>query len=169
MDLELPWGQIFCRPGGGAVLVRDGDTSRSSDIYEDAGRRVWDGIEPVCLDRPGNWRDSFQGHRHVWRCVGSAGGRLDLWLSTFVLQLLKDKDHLGSEYGHTSFGVMLLQYLTVVRLLVDIPILAGDNKSMGEALALSSFQAVAALGIIPLFGKLLLKPLFGFVSASGSN
>ena len=32
-----------------------------------------------------------------------------------------------------------------------------------------SVQAVAALGIIALFGKCLLKPLFGFVSASRSQ
>ena len=40
---------------------------------------------------------------------------------------------------------------------------------MGEALVFSSVQAVVALGIIALFGKFLLKPLFGFVSASDSQ
>ena len=40
---------------------------------------------------------------------------------------------------------------------------------MGEALEFSSVQAVAALCIIALFGKLLLKPLFGFVSESISQ
>ena len=34
---------------------------------------------------------------------------------------------------------------------------------------MSYVQAVLALGIIALFGKFLLKPLFGFVSASGSQ
>ena len=40
---------------------------------------------------------------------------------------------------------------------------------MGGALAPLSIQADAALGIITLFGKFLLKPLFGFVSAPGSQ
>ena len=97
------------------------------------------------------------------------GVRLALSLSAFVLQLLKDKDHLGLEYGRTSFGVMLLQDLSVVPLLVAIPILAGGNKSLGEALVSSYVQAVVLLGIINLFGKFLLKPLFGFMSASGSQ
>jgi len=97
------------------------------------------------------------------------GGGLALSSSAFVLQLLKDKDQLESEYGRTSFGVLLLQDLAVVPLLVAIPILAGGDKSVGEALASSFVQAVAALSTIALFGKFLLKPLFGFVSASGSQ
>ena len=97
------------------------------------------------------------------------GGVLSLSLSAFVLQMLKDKDRLGSEYGRTGFGVLMLQYLEFVPLLVSIPILAGGYKIVGEALVFPSFQAVAALGIIALFGKFLLKPLFGFVSASSSQ
>ena len=65
-------------------------------------------------------------------------------MSAFVLQLLNDKDQLGSESGQTSFEVLLLQYLAVVLLLVATPILGGEEKSLGEALALSSIQAVAA-------------------------
>ena len=97
------------------------------------------------------------------------GGELVLSSFAFLLQLLKDKDQLGSESGRTRFGVLLLQDMAVVPLIVAIPILAGGNKSVGEAFASSSFQEVAALGIIALFGKFLLKPLFGFVSASGSH
>ena len=86
----------------------------------------------------------------------------------FVFYLLKDKDQLRSDSGRTSFRVLLIQDLAVVPLLVAIPIIAGGDKSVGEALASSSFQAVVALGIIALFSKFLLKPLFGFVSASSS-
>ena len=108
----------------------------------------------------------------VARMSGAAsvvlGGGLDLLLSEFVIQLLKDKDKMGSEYVRTRFGVMLLQDMAVVTLLASIPIIVGDYKSVGEALASSSFQAVVVLGIIALFSKFLLKPLFGFVSASSS-
>ena len=81
------------------------------------------------------------------------GGGLDLFLSEFVIQLLKDKDKMGSEYVRTRFGVMLIQDMAVVTLLASIPIIVGDYKSVGEALASSSVQAVAALGIIALLGK----------------
>ena len=75
---------------------------------------------------------------------------------------------MGLEYGRTRFRVLLLQDLAVVLLLISIPILAGGDKGVGEALVLSSVQAFEELGIIALFGKLLFKPLFGFFSASGS-
>ena len=54
-----------------------------------------------------------------------------LYLSAFVLQMLKDKDRLGSEYGWTSFRVLLLQDIAVIPLLVAIPIFAGGEKSVG--------------------------------------
>ena len=87
----------------------------------------------------------------------------------FVLQLLKDRDQLGSEYGRASFGVLLLQDLAVAPLLVSIPILVRGDKSVGEALESSSIQAVVAFVIIALFSKFLLKLMFGFVSESGSQ
>ena len=81
-----------------------------------------------------------------------------------MLQLIKDKDQLGLQYSRTSFGFLLLQNLVIVMLLVTIPVLTGGDKSVGGALASSSVQVVATLGIIALLGKLLLKLLFGFVS-----
>ena len=58
------------------------------------------------------------------------GNGLALSSSAFVLQLLKDKDQLGWEYGRTSFGFLLLQDLAFVPLLVTIQILTGSNKSV---------------------------------------
>ena len=89
--------------------------------------------------------------------------------SEFVLKLIKDKYQLGSEYSRTCFRVMLLKDLAVVPPPVATPILAGGDKIVGEVIASLSVQAVAALDIIALFGKFLLKPLFGFVSAPGSQ
>ena len=86
----------------------------------------------------------------------------------FVLRLLKDQYQLGPEYGLTSFGVLLLQGILVVPLLFAIPIITGGKNIVGGALALSSVQTGVALGVIALFCKFILKPLFGFVSASSS-
>ena len=97
------------------------------------------------------------------------GGALALSLSAFVLHLLKYKDQPGSESVRTSFMVLLLHDLSFVPLLSSIPILAVGDKGMGEALALSYVRAIAELVIIALFGKFFLKPLFGFVSVSGSQ
>lgn len=97
------------------------------------------------------------------------GWSLALSSSAFVLQLLKDKNEMSSQYGKSSFGTLLLQDLMVVPLLVIIPILAGNGKSTMDAVANALVQITMALSAIGVFGKFLLNPLFDFVAASGSK
>jgi CPA2 family monovalent cation:H+ antiporter-2 len=88
------------------------------------------------------------------------GGGLALSSSAFVLQLLKDKDQLGTQYGKSSFGVLLLQDLAVVPLLVITPILAGGGEGVASALGSAAVKASIALGTIALAGRFLLNPFF---------
>jgi monovalent cation:H+ antiporter-2, CPA2 family len=85
------------------------------------------------------------------------GGGLALSSSAFVLQLLKDKDQLSTEYGKSCFGVLLLQDLMVVPLLVLTPILAGgDGAGIGGALTKACVSIALALSVIGAFGKFAL-------------
>lgn len=98
------------------------------------------------------------------------GWSLALSSSAFVLQLLKDKNETGSQYGRSSFGTLLLQDLMVVPLLVITPILAGtDGTTVPQAIAKSTVQITMALAAIALFGKTLLTPLFNTVAKSTDN
>ena len=97
------------------------------------------------------------------------GWSLALSSSAFVLQLLKDKDEMASQYGKSSFGTLLLQDLMVVPLLVITPILAGNGKSPQEAVAKALVQITMALSAIGFFGKFLLTPLFDLVGGSQSQ
>lgn len=97
------------------------------------------------------------------------GAGLALSSSAFVLQLLKDKDQMNTQFGKSSFGVLLLQDLAVVPLLVIIPILASGGGGLGQALASAGVQASLALGIIGLIGKFLLKPFFDTVAKAESQ
>jgi monovalent cation:H+ antiporter-2, CPA2 family len=97
------------------------------------------------------------------------GGGLALSSSAFVLQLLKEKNQLNTEYGRSSFGVLLLQDLMVVPLLVITPILAGQGGSLAVALSKAGVQITMALSIIMLIGKFLLNPLYNNVLASNSQ
>jgi len=92
------------------------------------------------------------------------GGSLALSSSAFVLQLLKDKDQLGTQFGKSSFGVLLLQDLMVVPLLVITPILAGGGDGLKAAVSKAGVQLTLALAAIFAFGKFLLNPMFDFVS-----
>jgi hypothetical protein len=69
------------------------------------------------------------------------GGGLALSSSAFVLQLLKDKNQLETQFGRSSFGVLLLQDLAVVPLLVITPILAGGGTGLADALGSAAVKA----------------------------
>lgn len=97
------------------------------------------------------------------------GGGLALSSSAFVLQLLKDKDEMSTQFGKSSFGVLLLQDLAVVPLLVVTPILAGGGGGLAEALGSAGVKAAIALSTIAVVGKFLLKPFFNAVAKTKSQ
>jgi monovalent cation:proton antiporter-2 (CPA2) family protein len=97
------------------------------------------------------------------------GGGLALSSSAFVLQLLKDKNQLETQFGRSSFGVLLLQDLAVVPLLVITPILAGGGTGLADALGSAAVKAAIALGTIAIAGRFLLKPYFNIVVKAQSQ
>lgn len=97
------------------------------------------------------------------------GWSLALSSSAFVLQLLKDKGEMNSQYGKSSFGTLLLQDLMVVPLLVITPILAGSGKSPKDAVLNALVQITMALSCIGVLGKKVLPPFLDLVSGSGSQ
>lgn len=97
------------------------------------------------------------------------GGGLALSSSAFVLQLLKDKNELESQFGKSSFGVLLLQDLAVVPLLVITPILAGGGGGLASALSSAGVKTSIAVGTIAFVGKFLLTPFFDLVAKANSQ
>lgn len=97
------------------------------------------------------------------------GGGLALSSSAFVLQLLKDKNQLNTQFGKSSFGVLLLQDLAVVPLLVITPILAGSGQGLSTALSSAGIKAAMAIGTIALVGKFFLTPFFDTVAKAKSQ
>ncbi|MGD9783500.1 MAG: cation:proton antiporter [Hyphomicrobiaceae bacterium] len=97
------------------------------------------------------------------------GGSLALSSTAVVLEVLSREDRLSTVTGRVSFSVLLAQDLAVVPLLIFISLLAADTggsvlSSIGIALA----QALVAIAIILVTGRLFLRPLFRLVSASRS-
>jgi len=98
-------------------------------------------------------------------------GGLALSSSAFVLQLLKDKQELGTRHGKAAFGVLLFQDLAVVPLLVITPLLAPNSAGMTVIAAVRSAILKAAMALSGIFfaGRVIMQPLFRFVSKAKSQ
>lgn len=97
------------------------------------------------------------------------GACLALSSTAIVMQLLIERQQLGSTLGRTSFSILLLQDLAVVPLLFMVGFLSRPGDAgVGIELVMSLGQAALVIGCIYLLGRILLRPLFHMVSLSRS-
>lgn len=97
------------------------------------------------------------------------GGSLSLSSSAFSLQILKDKNAMGTRHGRASFGILLLQDLAVVPLLVIVELLAQGGTGLSRALGIAASKAIVALSAMSFAGKSLLNPIFSQVAETKSQ
>ena len=99
-----------------------------------------------------------------------AGG-LALSSTAIVMQVVNETKSQSMQIGRISLAILLLQDFVVVPLLVIVPILGGNGEEpLLIVLVYSLLKAVVALGVIFIAGRLLLRPLFSFISSdSGSE
>ena len=93
------------------------------------------------------------------------GGGLALSSTAFVLQLLGERGERATHFGLTTFSILLLQDLAVVPLLILVTLLGTDGSSFVEAFGMAIIKGGAALVVVILFGRYLLKPLFRMIAS----
>lgn len=95
------------------------------------------------------------------------GGALASSSTATVLQLLAERGELASRVGRVALAILLFQDLSVVPLLALLPLLApGGGSGVAAALALALAKGVAAIILIVLLGRLVLRPLFRLIAAT---
>jgi CPA2 family monovalent cation:H+ antiporter-2 len=98
------------------------------------------------------------------------GTSLALSSTAIVLDVLSHQRRLSTAAGRTSFAILLAQDLAVAPILLLVSILAnGMGRSALSGLALALANATLALGVIVIAGRLLLRPLFRMVAATGTT
>lgn len=98
------------------------------------------------------------------------GACLALSSTAVVVEVLAEKGRLATTSGRASFAVLLAQDLAVVPLLVFIAILGTDpGDSIGTSILTALAHAGLAVAAIVVVGRLLLRPLFRHVAATGSR
>ena len=95
---------------------------------------------------------------------------LSLSSTAIVLELLSRQGRLPTGTGRASFAVLLAQDLAVIPLLMFESMLAVDaSSSVLTAIGIALFQAIAAVAIIVLVGRIVLRPLFRQVARTQSK
>ena len=97
------------------------------------------------------------------------GGALALSSTAMVLQILIERGEFAAREGRAAFAVLLFQDLMVVPLLVLIAALTGGGESIGVLLAIAALKAAAAVGVILVIGRWILRPLFRLIAQTKSH
>ncbi|PJK27953.1 potassium transporter [Minwuia thermotolerans] len=98
------------------------------------------------------------------------GAGFALSSTAIVMQLLSEQRRLGTEVGRTSFSILLFQDLAVLPILFMVSAFAARGEdSPVIAFAIAMGQAAAAVVVVLVLGRLLLRPLFRFVGAADSR
>jgi len=89
------------------------------------------------------------------------GACLALSSTAIVMELLSGQRRMMSTTGRTSFAILLAQDLAVVPLLFLISALGGNSEgSVVQGVVIALVEAVIAVGVIAVVGRVVLKPLF---------
>ncbi len=96
------------------------------------------------------------------------GGMLAFSSTATVLKLLVERGETVARFGRISVAVLIFQDLAVVPLLTLLPLLAGGETSIPQALALAAVKAGGAIGVIMLLGRFVVRPIYQFVATAKS-
>lgn len=103
-----------------------------------------------------------------WKISLLTGSALALSSTAFVLQLLRERKLLYSEYGRPAVAILLLQDLAVIPLLVFVSLIAAPELTIAEDIFIALAEAFAILALIIVAARYVLNPLLKVLARFGS-
>ncbi len=98
------------------------------------------------------------------------GAGFALSSTAIVMQLLAENRRLGTATGRTSFAILLFQDLAVLPILFLIGAFAAQaDGSVMIPFLWAMIQALIAVAVILVIGRLVIRPLFRFVGSAASR
>lgn len=96
------------------------------------------------------------------------GAALALSSTAVVMQLLSERRELATRVGRIALAILLLQDLAVVPLIALVPALSGGEASIAETVIWTFLKAAAAIALIVVLGRVVLRPLFRTIAVGRS-
>ncbi len=95
-----------------------------------------------------------------WQAAVVIGLGLAFSSTAVSLQLLAERKNLGSEHGRLAFAILLFQDLAAIPLIAAIPLLGQAASSHPQPIWIATLKAIAAIGVVIIGGRYLLRQLF---------
>ncbi|NNM82778.1 MAG: potassium transporter [Burkholderiales bacterium] len=104
-----------------------------------------------------------------WRIGLAVGGALAMSSTAIVSKMMAERQELHSAHGRKIFGILLFQDLAVVPLLIVIPALSHDTKTLPLELGAALLKAAAVLAVLLFLGQKMMRPWFHLVARQKSS
>jgi glutathione-regulated potassium-efflux system ancillary protein KefC len=105
-----------------------------------------------------------------WQIALVAGLGLALSSTAIALQAIGERNLMPTSSGQAGFSILLFQDVAAIPILALLPLLAisgGSNEALDQSnRALEAIKIIAVIGGIILGGRLLLRPVLGWIAKS---
>ncbi|WP_144170524.1 monovalent cation:proton antiporter-2 (CPA2) family protein [Pseudomonas sp. Kh13] len=91
---------------------------------------------------------------------------LALSSTAFGLQVLAERKDLGKPHGRLAVAILLFQDIAAIPLIAVVPLLGGSVSTADEG-AWPVLAVIAGIGVLIVFGRYLLTPVFKWTVGSG--
>ncbi len=95
-----------------------------------------------------------------WQAALVIGLGLAFSSTAVSLQLLAERKTLGTEHGRLAFAILLFQDLAAIPLIAAIPLLGQAASTHPQPLWIATLKAIAAIAVVIVGGRYLLRQLF---------
>jgi monovalent cation:proton antiporter-2 (CPA2) family protein len=109
---------------------------------------------------------TYFGFQQSWQSALVIGFGLSMSSTALALQLLAERGQLNSQFGRSSFSILLFQDISVMPALALLPLLGVAAAKSGGSGALLVLKLIAVLGIVVIGGRYVLRPMLRIVAAT---
>jgi len=106
------------------------------------------------------------GLNYSWKVLLTASLGLALSSTAIALQVLGERNQLGTPSGQAAFAVLLFQDVAAIPILALLPLLAAQAAGDDGNAWLEAAKAMGAIVGIVVGGRLLMRPLFRWIARS---
>jgi monovalent cation:proton antiporter-2 (CPA2) family protein len=101
-----------------------------------------------------------------WQAALVIGFGLSMSSTALALQLLAERGQLNSQFGRSSFSILLFQDISVMPALALLPLLGVAAAKSGGPGGVLVLKLIAVLGIVVAGGRYVLRPMLRIVAAT---